>query len=95
MAILTQTIMMSLTKLSTSVWHTGIPATSRMPKSFTPDLKKKLKEAGCYYVRPGKGDHERWYSPVNDKEVTVDGCILSRHLANEVLKQAGLPKSFR
>ncbi len=29
-----------------------------MAVSFTPELKKILAEAGCYFVRQGKGDHE-------------------------------------
>jgi hypothetical protein len=34
-----------------------------MAKSLTPKLKKILTEAGCYFERPGKGDHDIWYSP--------------------------------
>jgi len=26
------------------------------------ELKELLLKAGCEYVRPGKGDHEIWYS---------------------------------
>ena len=61
---------------------------------FTPELKRKLKEAGCYYLKPGKGDHEIWYSPLTNKHFPVDYHIKSRHTANGVLKQAGLPKAF-
>ncbi len=59
-----------------------------MPKSFTPELKKILKRAGCEFLRSGKGDHERWFSPITNAEFTVDGSIKSRHTANETLKQA-------
>ena len=58
------------------------------------DLKRLLTEAGCTYVRPGKGDHETWYSPVKRRYFTVDHGVKSRHKANETLKQAGLPKAF-
>jgi len=61
---------------------------------FTPGLKKILEEAGCYFLRAGKGDHEIWYSPVSKRPFTVDGRIKSRHTANAVLKQAGLEKEF-
>jgi len=27
---------------------------------FAPDVKKILRAHGCYWVRPGKGDHEIW-----------------------------------
>jgi hypothetical protein len=57
-------------------------------------LKKILIEAGCYFERQGKGDHEIWYSPISDHRFVVDGSIKSRHTANAVLKQAGLPKAF-
>jgi hypothetical protein len=58
--------------------------------NFTPELKRLLREAGCYPIRQGKGDHEIWQSPVSGKRFPVDSKILSRHLANAVLKQAGL-----
>ena len=61
---------------------------------YTKQLKKVLSEAGCYYLRPGKGDHEIWYSPVSKRQVTVDHKTMSRHTANGALKQAGLPKQF-
>jgi len=61
---------------------------------YTRKLKQLLTDAGCYYDRPGKGDHEIWYSPISQIKFTVDGDIKSRHTANETLKQAGLPKSF-
>ena len=61
---------------------------------YTGPLKKRLKENGCFYKRPGKGDHEIWYSPISGKHFPVDSNIKSRHTANEVLKQAGLEKEF-
>jgi len=61
---------------------------------FTNDLKKILTANGCYFVRPGKGDHEIWYSPISRHHFPVDANIKSRHTANTVLKQAGLPKQF-
>ena len=57
-------------------------------------LKKLLREAGYHYDRPGKGDHEIWYSPITDRKFPVDHTIKSRHTANGVLQQAGLPKAF-
>lgn len=62
--------------------------------SYTRDLKKLLKQAGCTFERQGKGDHEIWYSPITDHRFVVDSNIPSRHLANAVLKQAGLDKAF-
>jgi hypothetical protein len=62
-------------------------------KSFTPELKKILLAAGCRFVRQAKGDHELWESATGERFV-VDGNIKSRHSANGVLKQAGLPKQF-
>ncbi|MCL6433956.1 MAG: type II toxin-antitoxin system HicA family toxin [Leptolyngbyaceae cyanobacterium HOT.MB2.61] len=65
-----------------------------MATSLTPALKKLLTEAGCSFERQGKGDHEIWYSPMTDRRFVIDGSIKSRHTANAVLKQAGLPKAF-
>lgn len=61
---------------------------------FTPKLKDILRSTGCMFVRQGRGDHEIWYSPVTNRNFTVDNNIKSRHTANAVLKQAGLPKAF-
>jgi hypothetical protein len=65
-----------------------------MPRSFTPALKTIIQDAGCTFVRSGKGDHEIWYSPITDRRFVVDNAIKSKHTANAVLKQAGLPKAF-
>jgi len=37
--------------------------------------------------------HEKWLSPINGRTFPVPRSK-SRHTANEVLKQAGLPKQF-
>jgi predicted RNA binding protein YcfA (HicA-like mRNA interferase family) len=55
---------------------------------------ERLQKAGCYFVREGKGSHEIWYSPLTNRTFTVPANIVSRHLANTILKQAGLPKAF-
>ena len=61
---------------------------------YTPKLKQVLHEAGCTFERPGKGDHEIWFSPITGIRFVLDRTIKSRHTANAVLKQAGLPKHF-
>ena len=61
---------------------------------YTPEVKRLLRAAGCRFERQGKGDHEIWFSPITERRFPVDGKIKSRHWANIVLKQAGLPKSF-
>jgi hypothetical protein len=61
---------------------------------FSRDVRRILREGGCYFVRQGKGDHEIWYSPITNATFSVDGKIVSRHSANGVLKDAGLPKAF-
>lgn len=61
---------------------------------YAKDVKRLLKEAGCYCVRPGRGDHDIWHSPITQVRFPVDSDIRSRHTANGILKQAGLPKAF-
>jgi ribosomal protein L16/L10AE len=67
-----------------------------MALNFTPRGKSILREKGCSYVRQGKGDHEIWHSPINNRRFMVDNHIKSRQWANYTLKQAqaGLPKAF-
>jgi len=61
---------------------------------FAPELKRILRDHGCRFERQGKGDHEIWFSPLSGRRFPVDSKIKSRHTANAVLKQAGLPKKF-
>ena len=65
-----------------------------MADNYTPRVKSLLREAGCTFVRYGKGDHEIWHSPISGRQFMVDSHIKSRHWANYTLKQAGLPKAF-
>jgi HicA toxin of bacterial toxin-antitoxin, len=65
-----------------------------MGSNLTPKLVSLLTDAGCSFVRKGKGDHAIWRSPITNKHFPVDATIKSRHTANAVLKQAGLPKAF-
>jgi predicted RNA binding protein YcfA (HicA-like mRNA interferase family) len=61
---------------------------------FYRELVAILRENGCRLVRQGKGSHEIWFSPVSRRHISVPRSTKSRHTANEVLKQAGLPKTF-
>jgi predicted RNA binding protein YcfA (HicA-like mRNA interferase family) len=38
---------------------------------FYRELVAVLRANGCYIVRTGKGSHEIWFSPINDRYVTV------------------------
>jgi hypothetical protein len=53
-----------------------------------------LTQAGRMFVRAGKGSHQIWYSPLTGRRFPVPVGIVSRHTANGVLDQAGLPKAF-
>jgi len=39
---------------------------------FAPDLRRILKSAGCDCVRRGKGDHDIWFSPLEQRNFVVD-----------------------
>lgn len=58
------------------------------------DVRRILKDHGCWLERQGRGDHEIWRSPKADKPFTVDANIKSRHTANGIMKQAGLDYRF-
>jgi predicted RNA binding protein YcfA (HicA-like mRNA interferase family) len=57
-------------------------------------LRDLLRAAGCTFVRQGKGSHEIWHSPITGRNFPVPIGIASRHTANAILRQAGLPKAF-
>jgi predicted RNA binding protein YcfA (HicA-like mRNA interferase family) len=61
---------------------------------FTPPLKKLQQMHGYRFFRSGRGDHEIGRHEETGRKVVVDASIKSRHTANAVLKQAGLPKAF-
>ena len=58
------------------------------------EMRRLLQEAGCELVRRGRGDHEIWRSPKTGAVLVIDDGMKSRHIANRVLRAAGLPKAF-
>ena len=64
-----------------------------MPKDFYSELTTLLRAAGWQREGAAKGSHEKWRHPDRAHAVIVPRSK-SRHTANEVLKQAGLPKAF-
>ena len=60
--------------------------------------EKKVREIlvsnGCRFVRHGKGDHDIYYSPITNRNITVDSKIKSRHTANAIMKQSGINHHF-
>ena len=66
-----------------------------MAPQFDRPLRDLLRAAGCEFVRQGRGSHEIWYSPITRRNFAVPVGIPSRHTANAILRQAGLPKAFR
>jgi predicted RNA binding protein YcfA (HicA-like mRNA interferase family) len=65
-----------------------------MAPQFDRELRDLLRAAGCTLVRQGKGSHEIWHSPITGRNFPVPVGIVSRHTANAILRQAGLPKAF-
>jgi len=61
---------------------------------YARQLRRLLGEAGYQFEREGKGDHEIWRNPETGRRVTLDVGTRSRHTANKILKDAGLPKAF-
>jgi len=57
-------------------------------------VRQLLLKNNCHFVRHGKGDHDIWYSPITERNFTVDGEIRIRHVANGIMKQAGIRHHF-
>ena len=62
--------------------------------AYEKKVREILHNNGCTFVRRGKGDHDIWYSPINNRNITVDGKINKRHTANAVMKQASINYHF-
>ena len=65
-----------------------------MVEGYTHARKRLPQSAGCEFVRAEGGDHAIWRSPITGVHFVVDGKIKSRHTADGVLRQAGLPEPF-
>lgn len=52
----------------------------------------ELTKAGYKYLRPGKGSHEMWSN--GSRTTTVPRNLMSRHTANDIMKQAGIARKF-
>jgi len=65
-----------------------------MAPQFDRALRERLRASGCVLVRQGKGSHEIWHSPITKRNFPVPIGVASRHTANAILRQAGLPKAF-
>ncbi len=64
-----------------------------MPKDYYPQLAALLHAAGWRRAVNAKGSHEKWRHP-DRAHVVIVPRSKSRHTANSVLRQAGLPKAF-
>ncbi|BBF94502.1 type II toxin-antitoxin system HicA family toxin [Blastochloris tepida] len=64
-----------------------------MTKDFYAELARLLRDAGWQPVPGGKGSHEKWRHRDTGRTLIVPRTK-SRHTANEILKDAGLPKAF-
>ncbi len=65
-----------------------------MGSTFYPELVALLRQAGCTFVRQGKGSHEIWFSPITNKNISVPFTVQSKHTANAILKQAGISEKL-
>ena len=58
------------------------------------ELKKLLKQSGCYKYNEG-ANHEIWYSPINNKKFQVgrhNSEDVSIGTYNAILKQSGIKR---
>jgi hypothetical protein len=65
-----------------------------MGSGFYPQLRAVLLAHGCTMLRQGKGSHEVWFSPITHRQFPLAVTVASRHMANAILKQAGIDKRF-
>jgi predicted RNA binding protein YcfA (HicA-like mRNA interferase family) len=66
----------------------------RMAKGFYRDVVAAIRAAGYAYKENAKGGHEKWIQAETAKMLIVPNPLKSRHTANAILKDAGLPKKF-
>ena len=59
----------------------GRTARPLMVRGFYVQLVEALKQSGCTFKRPGKGDHEIWYSPVTNRTFRADSAHIEAYPA--------------
>jgi hypothetical protein len=64
-----------------------------MPATFNRELRRILTPAGCHFVRPGKGSHEIWHSPIANRHFVLL-VQLSADIPRTVSQRRGLAKVF-
>jgi len=65
-----------------------------MGAGYGRDLVKLFRQHNCKFIRNGKGDHQIWYSPNSNRQVTLDYGTTDKNTANGTLKQAGINHKF-
>jgi hypothetical protein len=65
---------------------------SAMALDLLPDNHPDLAPESLFLQ--GRRSHEIWHSPITKRNFAVPIGIPSRHTANAILRQAGLPKAF-
>ena len=60
---------------------------------FAKPVREVLRANGCEFVRHGKGDHDIWRNQ-SGHSFAVPAKLKSRHLANEIMKQAAVGHRF-
>jgi len=61
-----------------------------MAAGYGKDLVKLFRKNGCRFVRNGKGDHQVWYSPLTNRNITLDYGTNNKYTANGTLREAGI-----
>jgi predicted RNA binding protein YcfA (HicA-like mRNA interferase family) len=57
-------------------------------------VREILKRNGFTFHHHGRGDHDIWFNEQLKIKVTVDSKIKSRHMANLIMKEAGIIYHF-
>ncbi len=65
-----------------------------MPDGFYKDLIKEISSLGFDFHAAAKGSHEKWKLRVTGKMLLMPFNLMSRHLANAILKDAGSLRKF-
>jgi predicted RNA binding protein YcfA (HicA-like mRNA interferase family) len=61
---------------------------------FYKEIARIAGENGYRYLMNAKGSHEKWQHAETGKIILVPRNLKSRHTANAILKDMGVPKKF-
>ena len=65
-----------------------------MAQGYYKEVTQLLRQNNWELLRQAKGSHEVWWCPATNARTVIPNPLKTKHLANSILKFAGVEKKF-